>query len=146
MIDAIQNMIDDIVEVERTTDDIILDLVKTKEDKVIRMNIDDQLYQGFDSNGQSIKPPYRPKTVRKKKRKGDPYDRVTLRDEGDFHASFFVIYGGDEFELSAKDAKKVWLERRYGSAIYGLTDDNVERLRNLIREPLIDELKKRILK
>lgn len=138
-------MIDDIVEVERSTDAIILDLVKDREREVIRMNVDDQLYNGFNGDGQQISPPYRPATVRKKRRKGQPYDRVTLKDEGDFHASFFVIYAGDEFTLNAKDQKKVWLERRYGSSIFGLTEEHIDQLREMIREPLTEELKKRIL-
>lgn len=145
MIEAVQNMIDDLESFEATKDQILLDLVKDREATVISMNVDDQLYQGIDAEGQEVAPEYAASTIHKKRRKGDPYDRVTLRDEGDFHTSFFVVYGGDEFTLDARDSKKQWLDRKYGETIYGLTPDNIDRLSNMIKDDFVEIMRRRIL-
>lgn len=141
MNDAVQNMIDDLTLFDERTDETLLKLVREKERFVIQLNID-QLTSGVNSDGTSIKPAYRPSTIERKRRRGQVYDRVTLRDEGDFHASFFLVYGNDEFSSDAKDFKRVYLEKRYGPNIYGLTDQNISRLQNAIRDPFFDEFKK----
>ena len=143
--DAIQEMIQAVTNFESRKDALLLDLVRYNEAAVISMNVDDQLYQGIDAEGKEVAPPYQPSTVRHKIRNGRPYDRVTLRDEGDFHASFFVRYDADQFALDATDYKKQWLDRKYTPKIYGLTPANIDRLSAMIRERFVEEARKIIL-
>jgi len=124
-------------------DQVILDLVRNQEQKVIEMNTD-QLMSGIDGNGKQIAPPYAISTIVRKKRKGQPYGRVTLRDQGDFHSSFGVEYMGDEFQIINDDPKAVYLIRRYGEDVYGLTQDNVDLLAHQIKGFLAEELKRRL--
>lgn len=145
MNEVVQSMIDDVRSFESRTDQTLIALVKGKESSVIDMNVNDQLYQGLDSQGNSVAPPYAAATIRAKRRKGQPHDRVTLRDTGDFHDSFFVAYGTGEFSLTARDKKKQWLDRKYGKLIYGLTDENIDRLSRLIEGDFINEARKVIL-
>lgn len=143
--DAIQEMIQAVANFESRKDALLLDLVRDNEAAVISMNVDDQLYQGIDADGKEVAPPYRAFTIAMKRIKGQPYDRVTLRDEGDFHTSFFIRYGADQFTLDAADWKRQKLDRKYGSEIFGLTPENIDRLAAMIRERFVEEARKIIL-
>ncbi len=144
MIEAVQDMIDDLKDFERLRDQILLDLVKDRERQIIQMN-KEQLKSGTTGQGSEITPAYRPSTIERKKRRGQPYDRVTLEDEGDFHASFFVNYGDDFFELDSDDQKRVYLERKYGEKIYGLNVENLGRLINDLRDEFIQAFRRKVL-
>lgn len=143
MIDAIQRVIENIQTFERTSDQILIDLAKNRQRQIIKFNTD-QLDSGQASDGSEVQPSYRPSTIERKKRKGQPYDRVTLKDEGDFHASFFVRFGSDEFEIEATDQKRVYLERKYGTDIYGLSPENLGQLIGLINDDFIEALRRQI--
>lgn len=143
MNEAIQNMIDDLKSFEQSKDEIIIDLVRDNEKAVLQMNVD-QLYSGIDAEGKEISPAYKPSTVKRKRRKGDPYDRVTTRDEGDHHESIFAEYRNDEFELDAADFKKKYLVKKYGEHLYGLTEQNIDKLITLIRDPFIEVARRKI--
>lgn len=103
------------------------DIVTEYEAEICDMNTENQLFeQGVNRLGVSIMDyrPYRPLTLEIKAMKGQPTDRVTLRDEGDFHASFFVTATNSEFDISAADWKTKDLRKKYGNQIFGLTDEN----------------------
>jgi hypothetical protein len=120
----------------------VLAQVEAKEADVVRLNAEEQLYAaGVRSDGSDIEPPYTPFTVRLKGFRGQPTDRVTLRDTGDFHRSFRLEFNADEFEIVAGDIKEQRLKAKYGDLILGLTEANTQKLIELIREPLIEKLK-----
>lgn len=120
----------------------ILRQVEDVEPQVVAWNADEQLFAaGVRSDGSNITPPYTPFTVRLKGFKGQPTDRVTLRDTGDFHDSFRLEFQADEFSIVSGDWKEAKLKAKYGDAILGLTDENVQRLIDTIREPLLEDLK-----
>lgn len=95
------------------------------------MNAQDQLYErGINRNNEELMSidPYKDITVQIKRFRGQPYDRVTLRDEGDFHRSINVTARHNEFEIYATDIKTESLIRKYGDDMLGLTDDNIIEL------------------
>ena len=145
MIDSIQNMIQAIERFENKTDDIILDLVALNEGQIVFLNTDNQLFQGIDAKGKKLFPPYSRKTIKIKRAKGQPTNRVTLLDTGDFHNSFLIVYGNDFFEITANDRKTKKLELKYGSDIFGLTDNSLQILINMIKDQFINEARKHIL-
>lgn len=107
---------------------------------IIDMNATDQLFdKGIDSKGISINTyaPYAEYTIQIKKQKGQPYDRVTLHDEGEFAESFFLDVGADSFEIKAADGKTQELLRSYGRDVMGLTNEN---LREIIKVYIYPEL------
>jgi hypothetical protein len=89
-----------------------------------------------------------------RKQEGDHY---TLDDTGDFFRSMFVSVFRDRFETNANPIKKTDssdyfdgygeenLFEKYGTGIIGLTDENLEKLKEKILEHYQKELK-RILK
>lgn len=120
---------------------IILD----NEAYIIDMNAQEQLYErGINRLGVKISDyaPYAPLTIEIKKAKGQPTNRVTLRDEGDFESSFHLEVGDTQFEIRASDPKTEELIKKYGRQILGLTDENLEELIwNYIYSELLDKAK-----
>lgn len=75
---------------------IISNIIYENEAYIVDMNAEEQLYeQGVNNLGVSIMDyrPYSEITIEIKKAKGQPTNRVTLRDEGDFESSFFWKLG-----------------------------------------------------
>lgn len=133
--------------------DILNDELKNEimkhEDVIIQMVVRDQLYdQGIEGRGISIMSyqPYTARTMQIKQRKGQPYDRVTLRDTGEFYSSLHVEFDDDGFYVTSTDDKAKYLLARYGKTIFRLTNKNfTELLRNYIRPELQKKLKEKIL-
>ena len=72
--------------------------------------------------------PYTPYTIEVKTIKGQPTDRVTLRDTGEFHESFYIEASDTQFVIKAHDWKTEKLIRTYGREILGLTRENLNEL------------------
>lgn len=111
-------------------------------DTIVDMNIGQLYDSGEDRNGNKIQPPYAPVTVQIKRKKGQPTNRVTLRDTFEWQSSFFVQYLADGFEIMASDWKTDRLKAKYGDSILGLQDEAVQYLlQNYYLPRLIEELK-----
>lgn len=98
---------------------------------IIDLNAENQLYeQGVNNLGVDISDymPYSPLTIEIKEAKGQPTNRVTLRDEGDFEASFYLEVSDKQFEIKASDFKTEALIKKYGRQILGLTPENINRV------------------
>lgn len=123
-----ENKLNALREFRMNINKIMFDEVLDKEDFIVELITEDQLYeQGITGDERFIADfaPYSPVTIQIKQMKGQPTNRVTLRDEGDFHKSFFIKVGGDHFEVKASDSKTEELIRQYGSEIMEFTDENV---------------------
>lgn len=125
-------------------------IIKSKEDVIISAIANNQLYRrGITGTGQKIMDyqPYAPSTIRRKKRKGQPTTRVTLRDTGNFHRSMYVVYDSEGFYVTSDNKATPFLVKRYGDKIFRLTDENLSRiLRSHIRKELTKKLKKIVKK
>ena len=108
----------------------LLRVVKDNERVIIDLNTEDQLFQkGIDSKGNVLPGPYAPFTIEIKRAKGQPTDRITLKDEGDFHGSFFVDAGSFPIRIDASDSKRNKLVAEWGEDIFGLTPESMTELR-----------------
>lgn len=97
--------------------------IQATADEIVRLN-GEQMYEGVRADGQPITPFYTPFTVKIKARKGQPTDRVTLRDTKVFHESGRVIVAGTKFTVNYnKDPKAAHLEKKYSEQIKGLGDE-----------------------
>lgn len=97
---------------------------------ITSLNKQNQLYdKGINADGVSIWSyrPYSQYTIREKQRKGQPHNRVTLKDTGDFYGSFNVMADKSQFEVFATDPKTAYLRAKYGN-IFGLTQENKQIL------------------
>lgn len=112
--------------VERQEADLFK-ILKESEAAAVDLNIN-QMLSGIDSNGEFITPEYTERTVEIKKAKGQPYDRVTLRDEGDFHRSMFMEGSSFPATFNSTDYKTPFLEDKYGE-FFGLTKESKSDLR-----------------
>lgn len=93
----------------------------------------EQMYEGLDANGQPIQPAYTPFTIAIKKTKGQPTDRVTLKDTGSFYRKQFARFHADHAVIDSKDKKTAELKQKYGEDIFGLNDSRREEFGNLLR-------------
>ncbi|MEG0579809.1 MAG: hypothetical protein RR490_07830 [Niameybacter sp.] len=129
------NVIEEKIEALQTFSDNLFEYIRLEviDDEAIiaDMNAQVQLYeQGVYTTGEPIsdKVPYTSTTIQVKLAKGQPTNRVTLKDEGDFHASFRVIADDVSFFIDATDWKASKLAEKYGFDIFGLTDENLNEL------------------
>lgn len=83
-----------------------------------------QLFAGIRASGTDITPAYAPLTVLIKDQKGQPTDRVTLKDAGQFYENIFVDVNSDTFEIDSNDPKSDSLKKKYGNRIFGLTPES----------------------
>lgn len=128
--------------------DTLKEIVMDKAGVIVSAVANDQLYRR-GVNGRDVKimsyQPYAMRTILAKKRKGQPTTRVTLRDTGVFHKSMYLVADDEGFYVTSDDRKAVWLTKRYGEAIFRLTDKNFTRiLRSHIRKELVRRLKRAI--
>lgn len=79
-----------------------------------------QLFAGKESSGGFIRPKYRANTVLIKRKKGQPTDRVTLKDTGDFYKGIFVDVRNVTYVIDSTDYKTPMLVNKYGKTIFGL--------------------------
>ena len=130
--------------VQNEMDKRIIDEVVANNDKAIKIQAD-QMFEGKRGDGQDITPSYTPFTVRIKRQKRQPSDRVTLRDTGDFQDAIVIDYGPDSFKYDSVDEKRVKLARKYGENIFGLNDEGLIKLIALLKEGIIEGAKKAII-
>lgn len=110
---------------------------------ILNLNRIDQLFdKGIDSTGESLGE-YSANTIEGtpnyegKKSKGQPYDRITLKDEGLFYDSFLFVIGADYFGIDADQIRgDTNLFDDFGKDILGLTEESLEKLREKL-VPLI---------
>lgn len=131
-----------------TSGRLMQDIIWNNDAYIVDMNAEEQLFErGVNRLGVEIMDyaPYSPVTIEIKEALGQPTNRVTLRDEGDFESSFFLEVGDNQFEIKASDFKAEDLIKKYGRQILGLTDENIAILIwQYIYPDLMDEAKKQI--
>jgi hypothetical protein len=99
------------------------DAMRQTQDIAIGMN-QDQMYAGIRSDGSEISPFYTYYTIQEKKRKGQPYDRVTLRNLGNFYDGMYMQFESIGWSILSTDEKAARLEAKYGNKIFGLIESN----------------------
>ena len=101
----------------------LLGILHTHEAYIVDLNLS-QMKDGIDSTGTAIAPPYSPFTIMMKKVIGQPYDRVTLFNEGDFYRGGFLDITNFPAKIDSKDEKSTELKYKYGEDIFGETESN----------------------
>lgn len=108
---------------------------------VVELNANQMFVTGKDSKGADIRPRYAASTVAYKRRRGQPTNRVTLRDTGDFHDSLFANFDGDEITIGADDDKAPRLFKKYGKDVLGLDRTSMDALAEVVRPDLIKKFR-----
>ena len=119
---------------------------------IIYLNTIDQLFErGEDSLGRKLEDvggSYSPYTIMKKLEKGQPFDRVTLKDTGEYYDSYRIVApsGADYIMIITnpiKEGKNI--EQEWGGYIVGLNDENKQWLIDEVRQRIIPKLKEALL-
>ena len=123
----------------------LVNVVLAHKEEILTAITQDQLYeQGINGAGVSIMSyqPYAPSTIKRKQKKGQPYNRVTLKDTGEWYKSLDLVYDVDGFYVYSTDDKNTYLKKRYGDKILRLSNSNLNQvLRDTIRPHLARKLK-----
>jgi len=122
---------------------------------IVTLNTEDQLFKkGEDALGNEITPEYTPFTVELKQAKGQPTDRVTLKDTGDFYKSFLahvdnsgdIIISADPIKIDEQTGLETNLTIKYGREIIGLNQHSLDILNEKIILPAQKYIKEKIFK
>lgn len=142
MIEFLQN----ILELEGKLDEIIEEITEEKEtqDFLIKV-LQDQLFEtGADGNGESLGK-YSFFTAQIKRAKGQPTDRITLVDTGDFYESYFIDAFRGGFIIDADGEKEDSnLFDRYGDDILKPDEETLEEIAEFYEMKLYEYLEKNV--
>lgn len=116
---------------------------------IIELNTEDQLFnENIDSRGirlNDIGGDYSPSIFELSRTPKKSLTDINLKDSGDFYKSFSISVGKKSILIQAdtrkgdKDLKDEW-----GDDILGLTDENLQKVINRLKDLLINELRKTI--
>jgi hypothetical protein len=104
-----------------STDAVIEEAMSETADIIGDYNAE-QMFRGIEATGGPITPAYTFATVAIKKQKGQPSDRVTLKDTGAFYQGIYAQVSVDRLEIGSNDGKTTALMNKYGAEIFGLSD------------------------
>lgn len=146
---TIRNLVYRLRKFKSILDQELKDEILRHEDVIVEMITQDQLYElGIEGRGIEIMSymPYRPRTIKKKLKKGQPTNRVTLKDTGSFYASLHVEFDDTGFYVTSTQDKVKYLLKKYGKTIFRLTDNNLKVLLNEYIKPSLKEKMKEYIK
>lgn len=124
---------------------IIQSSVEKDKEEAIELNTQSQLFnKGIDANGKRIKPAYAKTTISIKKRKGQPTNRVTLKDTGDFYDDTDLDAGKKDFVMINFNEKFPKLIDKYGGAIMGLTEQSKAQFSVALKSTILKQIKRKI--
>ena len=124
---------------------IVEQICRKLEHVIIDMNTSQLRDKGIDSDSVALPLPYAPMTIAYKLAEGQPINKITLYDGGDFQDKFYVKYTSQQFSLWSTDGKTEKLVKEWGKNIFGLTDNNLSLLiQKDIKPMLLTEIRKRL--
>lgn len=136
-----RNKVDALRDFRRNVYAFTIDAAVPLEAQIVKYNTDRLYKLGQYPSGQPVKPDYTGLTIQIKRSKGQPTDRVTLKDTGDFYDSFYVKFERDQFIILASDVKTQKLVTKYGFEIFGLSEADLVELLPKIYTNLLTKFK-----
>lgn len=109
----------------------------------------EQMFSGVTSNDRPItldgRKGYARKTYQIKTEKGQPTDRITLRDTGAFQRGLYAKIEGTTITISSTDSKADEIQDRTGKEIFGLNEGNKKEFAlGVYREAYMERVNKKI--
>lgn len=112
-----------------------LSLIQNKKEVIDTQR--DQMFSGKRVDGSNITPPYRSRTIKIKRFKGQPTDRVTLKDTGDFYEGFTLSANTQEYNIWSTDYKNAWLIAKYKQSIFGLNIESATKVKPTLQNSFV---------
>ena len=122
------------------TDQIAVDCLNATKESIADLNAE-QMFTGLRADGSEILPDYKNLTIEIKEAKGQPTDRVTLRDTGAFYAGIKTSITQTSVITTSTDPKTEKLKKKYETSkgkIFGLGGE--------FRQTFIDEVLRPVFK
>jgi hypothetical protein len=154
MLVRLRNKVKKIIRILDKQEELIQEIFKSTElqEMIIDLNTRDQLFEkGEDSLGRKLEDiggGYAPYTISVKIEKGQPTDRVTLKDTGVFYDSFKVVVpsGADYIIIEANPYKEgVNINDEWGGHVIGLKSENLSKIKDYVHEKLLNIVRQKIL-
>jgi hypothetical protein len=117
-------------------------IVESNTDSILQLQ-EDQMYEGKDIDGNDIALDgrgYSKRTFEIKEAKGQPTDRVTLKDTGAFYASLQVVVENGALEITGNTDYSAELIERTGESIFGLNQSKKEQFGENVVLPAIHQI------
>lgn len=141
---SIRNLANRLRKFSAILDQELVNAVMKRESFIIDC-IREQLWSGLNGFNVDIVPHYAITTIQIKLKKGQPVDRVTLKDTGKFYNSLHLEYDSEGFFISSSNTKlQNILKDRYGKPILRLSNENQSVLLDIVRADLQKKLKSTI--
>lgn len=121
----------------------LLDILAKHEEYILDLNRE-QMMRGIKSDGESIGE-YKSESYEIMKELFNPRKVVDLRLTGSFHNEMYLVLEEMPGSIWSKDEKTEMLVNRYGREIFGLTDENKERIKRRIEKDVEDYYRKLFL-
>ena len=122
--DSILNDLRNTVEtLQKSINSSIQESINNNKDEIKFLQTQEQLFLCKNSKGIDIKPAYANSTIKIKRKKGLPTDRVTLFDTGDFYRSLEIIAGSNDAIIRTVISYSVFLVNKYAD-ILGLDKES----------------------
>lgn len=117
-------------------------IILNHEHEILSMIAEDQMYnRGITGKNTEITPGYKISTIKRKKKKRQRTDHVTLKDTGLFYNKMYVEYDENGFFITSDTQYTQYLIKKYGSAIFRLTNEN---LNIIIKEYIRPDLQQKL--
>jgi len=117
-------------------------ITNTKDYAVAQQKL--QLFQGIGADDLKIIPSYSKKTIAIKITKGQPIDRVTLRDTGAFYQGIRIDVVGEVIRTDSVDEKSQDLQGRYGGEIFGMGTNYRTRYVKILLPEFIKQIRSKL--
>lgn len=127
------------------TPEMLKEIILKHKDTIVELVTQRQLYeQGIEGFGKKIMDykPYALSTIKAKRRKNQPYSRVTLKNKGNFYRQTYIVFNSDGFYITSRSKVTPILVKKYGRSIFRLTDQNLTYvIKEIVRKELVTRLK-----
>ena len=143
----LEDLLNKILSLEGKEDEIIEEITNYDETQLFLIKVlQEQLFSsGEDGLGNSLGS-YTPFTVSEKIKKGQPYDRITLKDTGDFYESYFINAFKGGFVIDANAQKTSGnLFVRFGDDVLLPNPETLELIKDYYVQQLIEYFKKLLI-
>lgn len=117
-------------------------IVEANTDSILKLQ-EDQMYEGKDRDGGDISLDgrgYSRRTFEIKEAKGQPTDRVTLKDTGAFYASLEATVDNGVLDISGNTEYALELIERTGDNVFGLNVEKREQFGENVVIPAIRQI------
>jgi len=124
-------------------------IIKANQKEILNLIPKEQIYKGIKGDGGAIVPPYTPAYRSYKTKRGLYQGFVDLHLSGDYLDSFTIEYTAEGFIIQSNRIENGFnlsehLKGRYGAKVEEFTEEHFNLLLNIIREGLINEIKRQI--